>query len=97
MDMTLGQALKAVVGWLYGLAPAIDSIKGYLNLVELARVVAGALTAGGGVLAVLSAIGADAAGIFAGPYAPAAAAVIGAVIQVARLLNHGDAPKDQAR
>ncbi len=82
--------LKKLIHFLYGLYAATGSLRGYLNLHELLRVVSAAVTAGGGVLGILSAVAADASGIFAGPYVAIASAVIAAIVQVVRFLHQGD-------
>jgi hypothetical protein len=89
--------VKTIVHWIYGLRPANGSLRDYLNVAELVRVVLPALLHGGGVHAVLAALQDSAGVIFAAPYVSAAVAVLTALVQVARLLDHGAAAPAAAR
>jgi hypothetical protein len=85
--------LKTIANWIYGLRAAAGSLNGYLNLVELARVVASAAMNGGGIYAILTSVIASASTIFAAPYVAVAVAVLTAAVQAYRLLGHGDEAK----
>jgi hypothetical protein len=91
MSRTL-TVLKTIANWIYGLRSTAGSINGYLNPVELLRVVVPALLHGGGVYEVLTAILGSASTIFVAQYAGVAVAVITALVQIVRLFNHGDDP-----
>jgi hypothetical protein len=81
--------LKQIINWIYGLSPAMSSIAGFLNPVELLRVVIPALLHGGGILVILQAVIGSASTIFSAPYAAGAVALMTAIVQIARLLPHG--------
>ena len=84
--MTIADFLNLI----YGLQAAAGSLKNYLSVTELLRVVLPALLHGG-LTAVLSAIVANASTIFVDPtVAGVVVALITAIVQVARLLGHGD-------
>ena len=84
--MTIADFLNLI----YGLKAAAGSLKGYINTSELARVVLPALLHGG-IIGVLMAIVANASTIFVDPtVAGVVVALVTAIVQVARLLGHGD-------
>ena len=87
--MSFLDTLKTIAHWVYGLRAAVGSVRDYLNPVELVRVVLPALLHGGGVYAVLSAMIGSAQTIFTPAFAGAAVALLTALVQVARLLEHG--------
>jgi hypothetical protein len=84
--------LKQIIHWVYGIVPAVGSISGLLNPIELLRVLVPALLHGGGILVILQAIIGSASTIFAAPYAAGTVALLTAIVQVARLLPHGATP-----
>jgi hypothetical protein len=81
-------APMTIAHWIYGLRAAAGSVRDYLNPVELVRVVLPALLHGGGTYAVLTALLDSASAVFAPAYVGAAVAVLTALVQIARLLDH---------
>ena len=84
--------LKTIAHWIYGLRAAAGAIRDYLNPVELVRVVLPAILHGGGIYGVLTALLGSAGAIFTPAYVGAAVAVLTALVQIARLLDHGTNP-----